>query len=194
MKNVMGVFAVLAVSGWVACASWTRGSDESTETGSKDPANQKQGARTGSGDCGCATHQCPDAGSPDDGGPACLDILVEASDGGGKHFSPGCNNGGWSMCEGQELIINSEMNQNLCIDLSPLRSNTDKTIKVPLSAMGTWTHRSLEKGQYKLRVCDNTTNSCDKGCSDSNDLLSGKETIRGNLDVVTKDPEPTDAR
>ncbi|QSQ11995.1 hypothetical protein [Myxococcus landrumensis] len=181
MRKAIAVASVLSVAGWWACAARTPVSPEAQ-------ALQSHKVQAGDDDCGCAADPCPD-----DGGTNCLDIAVNPSDAGKKRFSPGCNSHGWSMCSGQQLFISSEMSETLCIDLSSVGGTEDggSGVRSSLSSGSTWTVPSLTPGEYNLSVCNQHNGGCSEGCQNA---LSPDQTIRGNLDIVVKDPDPSSTR
>lgn len=184
MRNGSWVLGVLLIAGWAACASRTR------ETAAGAPESTRQQAK-GDGlprlqqtDGGCAVDPC----MAQDGG--CLELLVETGNA-GKRFDPGPGAKGWTLCSGQGIEITSELGKDLCIDLRDVRSTADGGVVAltKLRGKGSWSAPDLPSGEYCLSICNDTNDHCTQGCHDS-DCVSDDQTIRGNLDVVTKVPEP----
>ncbi|AGC49365.1 hypothetical protein MYSTI_08099 [Myxococcus stipitatus DSM 14675] len=182
MRKAIAVASVLAVAGWWACAA---------RTGVEAPKPQQEARLTSGDSCQCASDPCPD-----DGGTNCLDISVSLNSSGKKKFSPGCDSHGWSLCAGQQVVISSELNEDLCVDLISTGGNLDGGTgsRVSLSSGASWTPSTLSAGEYCLSVCNKNGTDCSQGCKKS-DCESDDATIRGNIDVVTKGPtEPEGER
>ena len=175
------VVVVLVAAGWVACMTRTSG-PQGSEPRAAEPGALATTETRQQTDGGCAVDACPD------GGTGCLDLAIKLSDTGGRKFDPPPQ-GGWSMCTGQGLALDSTLSEELCVDLR----YTDGTpvLQTSLGGMSGLTD-SLDGGQYCLSVCKPKSNRpCDAGCAQS--ACSGPElpdTIRGNLDVISKDPGP----
>ncbi|NVJ25638.1 hypothetical protein HUW62_30890 [Myxococcus sp. AM011] len=179
------VVGMLLVAGWVACATRTREPVSATEAGQASMALDAPGIQAKSKN-GCAVDACPA-----DGGTNCLDIAVTATSA-GKGFNPKPGKGGWKMCSGQGLVLSSLMDKGLCVDLRDVSTSGDGGVvmRTSLSSEGNWEGTSLPPGKYCLSLCDSETNDCSQGCKKSDCAVQDEQTIRGNIDVVTKVPEP----
>lgn len=179
------VMGMLLVAGWVACATRTREPTSATEAGR---AALELDAPTDiqTSDGGCAVDACPE-----DGGTHCLDITVKATST-GKGFNPRPGKSGWKMCSGQGLVLSSLMDKGLCVDLRAVGARGDGGVVAltSLSSQGSWEDTSLLPGTYCLSLCDNNNGDCSQGCKQSDCDVQDEQTIRGNIDVVTKVPEP----
>ncbi|MCE9668399.1 hypothetical protein LY474_11300 [Myxococcus stipitatus] len=179
MRNGIGVAGMLLIAGWVACTTRAR---ETSESGAS-------ALTVASKDDPCAVGTCPgDAGT-------CLALSVDDSDH-GKHFNPAPGKNGWTMCSGQGLSVSSLMDKGLCVDLRALQVLADggTTLTGSLASGGNWQDLDLSSGTYCLSVCTNKDGDCSQGCKQADCTEQDEETIRGNLDVVTKVPEPNEAR
>ncbi|MBZ4413294.1 hypothetical protein K8640_34245 [Myxococcus sp. XM-1-1-1] len=136
-------------------------------------------------DGGCAVDPCLAGDS------GCLGIAVETGSV-GKRFDPKPGAKGWTLCSGQGLEITSDLDKDLCIDLRDVRSTADGGVVAltKLRSKSAWSDPNLPSGEYCLSICDDKDDHCAQGCKDS-DCVTDDQTIRGNLDVVTKVPEPT---
>ncbi|MCP3103011.1 hypothetical protein LZ198_29440 [Myxococcus sp. K15C18031901] len=173
MRNGIRVVGMLLVAGAVACATRVR-ETPAAEVAQDDP---------------CAVGTCPgDAGT-------CLDLSVNADDQ-GKHFSPAPGKKGWTMCSGQGLALNSLVDKGLCVDLRAVQHLADggTTLTGSIASNGNWQDLGLPSGMYCLSVCTNKDGDCSQGCKEADCSEQDEETIRGNLDVVTKVPDPHEAR
>ncbi|MCP3165867.1 hypothetical protein [Myxococcus qinghaiensis] len=184
MRNRSLVVGMLLVVGWVACATRTREPASTMEAGQAPLALDATDIQASDG--GCAVDACPA-----DGGMGCLDITVTATST-GKGFNPKPGKRGWKMCAGQGLVLSSLTDQGLCVDLRDVGANGDGGViaLTSLTGQGSWEDSSLAPGQYCLSLCDNTGNDCSRGCKQSDCAVTDEQTIRGNIDVVTKVPEP----
>lgn len=184
MKNGSKVVGMLFVAGWVACATRTGETTSATEAGRASLALDAPGTQASKH--GCAVDACPA-----DGGTNCLDIAVTATST-GKGFNPKPGKGGWKMCSGQGLVLSSLMDKGLCVDLRDLGTSGDGGVvmRTSLSSQGNWEDTSLPPGKYCLSLCDSANNDCSQGCAKSDCDVQDEQTIRGNIDVVTKVPEP----
>ncbi|NVJ09654.1 hypothetical protein HUW63_31075 [Myxococcus sp. AM001] len=176
---------VLLVAGWAACTSRTREAAGGASESSRQQAQEDDGLpRLQQTDGGCAVDPCLN------GGPGCLDLVVETGIA-GKRFDPRPGVRGWKLCSGQGLEVTSDLAKDLCIDLRDVRSVADGGVVAltKLRSKGSWSNPDLPSGEYCLSICDDKGHQCSEGCKDS-DCVTDDQTIRGNLDVVTKVPEP----
>ncbi|WP_338872639.1 hypothetical protein [Myxococcus stipitatus] len=118
---------------------------------------------------------------------------MQLNSSGKKSFNPPSGNKGWRMCPGQELVVASQLNQGLCVELRDLQSSADGGVVAlqPLTGGSSWALPSLSSGAYCLSICNDDNNHCTQGCQQS-DCTSDDQTIRGNLDVGTKGPTDPD--
>jgi hypothetical protein len=175
------VVVVLVAAGWVACMTRT-----SAPQGAESQARAPQ-ALAASDSQQCAVGACPD------GGTGCLDIGIQRSDAGKKTFDPPPD-GGWTMCEGQSLVLHSDLDEELCVDihrLSGLADDGTALVRKNLKNQGQFTDSALGTGTYCLTVCGpKSDRPCSKGCPKSDCSSGMDDTIRGNLDVIGKVPDP----
>lgn len=150
--------------------------------GARDAGAQDAGPRPGKPDC--AMTPCPD------GGTGCLTLAIVPNDGGdGFSFSPPPGRSGWRMCTGQTLVLESELDEPLCIDIRGM-DGTRASIRSELPDESLWPDNSLGAGKYCVTVCEEQPDAgCSGGCKDDDCITRLPDTIRGNLDVISKPPE-----
>jgi hypothetical protein len=125
-----------------------------------------------------------------DSGTGCT-IYVETTSKGGQKFKPSPDEG-WQMCPGQTFVLESQTDKAACVDLRGMDGGS--VAAGSLEGRALWSSPSLQMGTYCVSVCwdkDKNDAGCSAGCK-HNDCRQGgpEDTIRGNLDVVVKDPEP----
>ncbi len=117
-------------------------------------------------------------------------VYVEQGQHGGRKFKP-APDAGWTMCPGQMFVLESQTQKDACVDLRTLDDHP--VARGSLAGRGMWSSPPLEGGAYCVSVCwdkDKNDAGCSAGCKHSDCKQGGEDTIRGNLDVIVKDPEP----
>lgn len=176
------VVVVLVTVGWAACMTRTGGTPPTEPRASEAQALAAPEDREQT-DGGCAAGPCPD------GGMGCLDIAVKQAQSGHKTFDPPPHSG-WTMCAGQELVVDSALDEDLCVDL---RQDNTPVAQTSLGKLSEFTRDLVLAGTYCLTICKpKEDRPCTEGCknTDCSSSVVFPDTIRGNLDVITKVPDP----